>query len=361
MQVQLDVGSWGLFCGYDGRQLVLVDDKPCGPVSARKPTRAIPRRLLLDENRIAQAMRTGSALSETVSHAGEQWAVELRPVLSPRTATVLGVLAGVAKASDPLPEPPLVGVWEWEIERDSEGQPTLRRRTYWDRNLFHIYDVDPSVAQQRTGYWEAGEWASELIDQSDQMRVSSLIRDGIQDGLMGVTGKVRCLTYNIVTGYGSTSQGRRHLRLVGVIPPIEPNDDKIFLQGFSYDAPETFHDMAFEQDANAGRVDDVLRGVMALAKEPMAVIDAATLDVLMTSPSWRREDFGHVGGLGEFAIDDAGELHAFIAAAATDTVRAQSMKFALRRVDGSVQNVSITATGVRSGVEGRDAVVRLDF
>lgn len=361
MPVQLDVGSWGLFCGSDGKQLVLVDDKPCGPVSARKPTRAIPRRLLLDENRVAQVMRSGSVISETVYHADEQWTVELRPVLSPRTSTVIGVLAGVARAVDPLPQPPLVGVWEWEIERDTDGQPTLRRRTYWDRNLFHIYDVDTSVAQQRTGYWEAGEWASELIDQSDRMRVNSLIRDGIQDGLMGVTGKVRCLTYNIVTGYGTDTQGHRHMRLVGVIPPIEPDHDKIFLQGFSYEAPESFHDMAFEQDANAGRVDDVLRGVMALAKEPMAVVDAATLDVLMTSPSWRREDFGHVGGLGEFTIDDSGELHEFITAAASDTVRSQSMRLALRRVDGSVQDVRITATGVRSGVERQDAVIRLDF
>jgi hypothetical protein len=359
MQVQLDVGSWGLFCGHAGRQLVLVDDMPCGPISARKVARAIPRRLLLDEDRVALALR-GDATSETVSHADAEWTVELRPMLTPRTCSPIGVLAGVSKATDPLPAPPLVGCWEWEIERDADGRPTPHRRTYWDRDLFHIYDVNPGVAQQRQGYWETGEWANELIDQADQMRVNSSIRDGIQDGLAGVTDTIRCLTFTIVTGYGSESHGRRHVRSVGAIPPIAPEDDKILLQGFTYEAPESFHDMALEQNANAARMDDVLRGVLELAGEPMAVVDAATLDVLMTSPSWRREGFGHVGGLAEFAVDDSGKLHEFIAAAASDTEHSRSMDVALRRGDGSVQNTRITVTGVRSGTQGHDVVVRLD-
>lgn len=361
MSVQLDIGSWGLFCGNEGRQLVLVDDKPCGPSSARKFTRRVPRELLLDENRIAQAYRTGEASTETVLHCGAEWTVATRPAFSPHTSTMIGVLAAVSPADQELPPPPLVGIWEWVIERDCEGHPTPRRRTYWDRDLFRIYDVDPGVGQQRIGYWEAGEWAAELIDQSDQMRVSSLIRDGIQEGLMGVTGKIRCLTYNVVTGYGSPSRGRRHVRLVGQIVPIEPDDETIVIQGFTYEAPETFHDMAFEQDVNAGRVDDVLRGVMTLAQEPMAVVDVETLDVLMTSASWRRLDFGHVGGLAEFVIDDAGKLHDFIRSAAADSENASTMRFDLRRMDGSVQCLDMSVLGVKTGAQGQDAVVRLDF
>ena len=200
-----------------------------------------------------------------------------------------------------------------------------------------------------------------MIDQADQMRVNSSIRDGIQDGLGGVAGVFRCLTYNVITGYGSKRRGRRHLRLVGLVVPVEPEDKKILLQGFSYEVPETFHDMAFEQDANAARVDDVLRGVMVLAREPMAVIDVETLDVLTTSASWRRADFGHIGGLGEFAIDESGELHAFIRDVASDTENSQSRKVNLRRTDGTVQSVQMTVTGVRSGIQGRDAVIRIDF
>lgn len=361
MSVQLDVGSWGLFCGHEGRQIVLVDNEACGPSSARKYTRRIPRELLLDENRITHAYQTGNPLTETISHHGKEWVVVLRPILSPRSGSLIGVLAGVFPSGGRLPGPPLVGAWEWEIERNCEGQPTPQRRTYWDRNLFDLYAVNLNVAQQRQGYWEAGEWASELIAKSDQMRVNSLVRDGIQEGLMGVTGMIRCLTYNIVTGYGSESQGRKHLRLIGQIVPVEPDDDKIIIQGFSFEVPDTFHDMAFVQDVHAGRVDDVLRGVMALAREPVAVVDVETLEVLMTSAAWWLEDFGHVGGLGEFVVHDPVVLYDFIKKAAEDTENSSSMKVDLRRLDGSIQRVSMTVIGARSGVQGRDAVVRLDL
>ncbi|MFD2794624.1 hypothetical protein ACFS27_13790 [Promicromonospora vindobonensis] len=362
MPVQLDVGSWGLFCGHGGRQLVLIDDQPCGPISARKITRPIPRRLLLDQNRVTHAYQNGSATTETVTHSGTEWTVALRPVFSPRSSTLIGVLAAVSSADQALPDPPLVGSWEWEIERHPNGQPTSHRRTYWDQNLFQIYDVDPSIAQLRQdqGYWEAGEWATGLIDQTDQMRLSASIRDSIQDGLKGISGTLRCLTYSVVTGYGSSSQGRRHLRMVGQVVPVEPGDDKIVLQGFSYDAPSTFHDLALEHDA--ARVDDVLRGVMELATEPIAVVDGTTLDVLMTSQSWRRAGFGHIGGLGDFANGASGELRAFIATAAAGvTEEPRSMVVDLRRVDGSVKTVRITVTSVRSGAQGRDAVIRLDL
>lgn len=77
--------------------------------------------------------------------------------------------------------------------------------------------------------------------------------------------------------------------------------------------------------------------------------------------AWGREDFGHIGGLGEFAIDDSGELNDFIRAAAEDTENSKSMKVDLRRTDGTVQRVGMTVTGVRSGAQGPDAVIRLDL
>ena len=361
MTQQLDIGSWGLFCGQEGRQLVLIDDQPCGPVSARKVMRTVPRRLLLDETRVARAIETGQLSTETVAYRDTNWVVTVCPLSSPRTSSIIGVLAVVTRAGQPVPPTPLVGTWEWEIKRSPEGEPTPHRRTYWDRNLFHIYDVDPSVAQQRRGYWEAGEWANELIVQADQMRVNSSIRNGIQDGLHGVTGLSRCLTYNVITGYGTNRTGHKHLRFVGIVAPVNPDDEEILLRGFSYEVPSWFHDMAFEQDVNAARVDDVLRGVIELVGEPMAVLDAATLGVLMTSPSWRQLDLGHVGGFDDFVIDDSETIHNFIASADDDTEGSRSMAVQLRRADGSVQGVLLTAKGVRSGTQGHDAVIRLDL
>lgn len=365
MSVQLDVGSWGLFCGDGVRQIVLVDDQPCGPSSARKYTRRIPRELLLDSEKIAQAHRTGESVDELVDHGGQPLRILIEPKRSPRSDSPTGVLAGVFRPNE-VPAPPLVGGWEWEIELDDAGQPSMRRRTYWDRNLYTVYEVDPQVDQQRQGYWETGEWSNELIAKSDQMRVSSLVRDGIQEGLDGVgamrvTGILRCLTYDVVTGYGSDSSGSKHLRLIGHIVPVGKTDSLIRIFGFSYEAPETFHDMAFVQDVHAGRVDDVLRGVMALSRDPIAVVDVETLDVLITSTSWRDEEFGHVGGLGELAWDDDGALREFIRQGALDTEGESSMSVDLQRTDGSVQRVCMTVTGARSGVQGHDAVIRLDL
>ncbi len=366
MGAYFDVGSWGLFCGQDGRQLVLVGDEPCGPSSARKQMRRIPRELLLEEDRLAQVYRTKTGIAEKVMHDGQGWSVTVQPKLSPRSGSVVGAFAIVLPAGAATPELPLVGGWEWEIELDENLQPTPQRRTYWDRALYDIYAVEPGVDQQSRGYWQAGEWANELISKSDQMRVNSLVRDGIQEGLtgvgeMGVTGTIRCLTYDVVTGYGSEVRGRRHLRLVGQIVPVKPGDEKILIQGFSYEVPDSFHDMAFVRDVKAGRVDDVLRGVMSLTREPMAVVDVETLELLMTSTSWREGGFGHVGGLGQFTVDNCEEVQAFIRAAAEDTENSRFMQVDLRRSDGSVQSIGMTVLGVRSGVQGRDAVLRLDL
>jgi hypothetical protein len=361
-----DVGSWGLFCGQEGRQVVMIDGQPCGPNSARKQMRRVPRELLMEEDRFGRAWRTGERIDETVVREGCSWRVVVRPKLSPRSGCVIGALAAVYPANADLPDPPQVGGWEWEIELDENHQPTPRRRTYWDRELYALYEVDPVADQQSLGYWEAGQWANELIDKADQMRVGTLVRDGIQEGLTGVgkmgeTGTVRCLTYHVVTGYGSRRRGRKHLRLVGQIVPVLPDDGKVVIQGFSYEVPEAFHDMTFVQDANAGRVDDVLRGVMSLSRELMAVVDVDTLELLMTSASWRDEGLGHVGGLGRFAEDVSGDLHGFIRDAATDAEDPSCRRIQLRRMDGTALSVDMTVIGVRSGEHGRDALVRLDF
>lgn len=364
MQEQLDVGAWGLFSGPNGRQLVLVGDQPCGPTSARKHTRSLPRRLLLDEERIAQAFARGTTTVEAVEHAGQKFIVHLQPLLSPKSETVMAVLAGVCRMGEELPEPPLVGCWEWQIERNADGSPNLNRRSYWDSNVARIYDVSPDVAQQVQGYWEVGDWANELIDQADQMRLNSSIRDvvvGAQWSLASLCDKLYAITYNVVTGYGTQTRGRRHLRAVAFLPHFTAEDEHLRLLGFSHEVAASYNDMTLDHDINSARVDDVLRGVMELAKEPMAVVDTETLDVLMTSSSWRREDFGTVGGLCEVVDHESGELQTFIVDAAEDSsMRPRSMRTTLRRVNGSIQDVLMTVTGVESRL-GRDAVVRLDF
>lgn len=360
---QLDVGAWGLFCGAEGRQIVMIGERPCGPVSSRKLTRRVPRALLLDENRVAAVYQYGQEIDEIVEHNGRTWRVKLVPLRSPRSKTVVGVHAIVVRDGAELPQRPLVGLWEWVIDRQPDGQPGSKRVTYWDENLFRLYDMDPMIADKHHGCWEAGEWANQLIEPTDQMRVATSIRDGVQDGIAGVVEKVRCLTYNVVTGYGQSieNQGRRHLRLVGVIPRIYPAAENILLQGFSYEVPETFHDMAFEQDANAARVDDVLRGVMELAQDPMVVVDAETLNVLMSSAAWRRKSFGSVDSLLELHLENLDEVRQLVRAAAAQPSRHHQTTAGWVFPDGSRGSCPIVVAGVQSGQHMDSAVIRMDY
>lgn len=359
---QLDVSSWGLFCGEEGRQLVRIDDEACGPVSARKVTRALPRRLLLDENRVAQAFRTGEALTEEVTCGTTLYTIEIRPLFAPKSKTVIAVYAGVWPVNESTPEPPEVGCWEWVIEREENGSPSVRKRTYWDEGLFKIYSLDSSLAQAFPGYWDAGTWMNQLVDQADKLRLNTSIREGVHDGLAGVTGRVRCLTYHAVTGYGSSRPGRRHLRLVGHFVPVESQDMNIVLQGFSYPVPEWFQDLALEQDA--ARVDDALGAVLELAQSPIAIVDTTTFEVLSSSLVWQQEGLGHngpMGGMSNRLVGDPEIVKRFLRVAAQDVESPHSTTLDVWLSDGSVGQVTLTVLGVRGTGPGRDAVVRIDL
>lgn len=361
----MDVGVWGLFCGTDGRQLVRIGETPCGPVSARKLMRVVPRRLLLDEPRVSTAIHTGVGYADDVVIGEQVYTVVTRPVLSPHCRVPVAVMALVIEQGGVIPPAPVVGGWEWEISWDGTNIPSphTRTRAYWDRELFELYEVDPSVAQQRQGYWEAGAWTSELLAAADQMRVNVSIRDGIHDGVNGAAGVLRCLTYDVVTGYGTEQPGSKHLRLVGAVAPVSERDPVIFMRGVSYEVPSDFQDITFEGEAAGARVDDVLRGVLELSLDPIAVIDAVTMDVLMSSASWRDAAFGqisHIGQLGDFAPARKDELQRFIDQAAHITTGPLSMRLDLESPAVCPGEVVVTAIGVKSGVNGLYAVIRID-
>lgn len=323
-----------------------------GPSSARKSVTLPPRRLLLDTKVIERAFESNEAPDDTQSELdGETWAMRFRPIFSPRTNTLVGLLAAVTKDPEALPAPPLVGSWEWEIKKDAAGNPTPERRTFWDQNLFRLYDVAPGIAEQKAGYWEVGVWQNDLVAQSDQLRIFGSVRDGIREKLEGP----KPLTFHVNTGYGRDKQGTKKLRLVGWIAATHP-EGVLVLQGFSYEVPEWFSDMAFEQDA--ARVDDVLRGMMELSGEPMAVVDPDTLEILMTSPAWRAQPFGRQPLYQVLSSDAAAaELRTFLLQS-TQSETASSFNTRLNGCDALVRVTPVRA-GSTSG--DRDALVRVEL
>ena len=306
---------------------------------------------------------SGRGLEQTVRHAEQDWQVLLRPLISPVTKTIAAVQAGVWPVGTLVEEPPLIGCWEWRIARGEDGRPTLDRRSYWDENVFRIYGVDQRASVNEEGYFDVSDWGQDMVDPADQIRVNGSIRDAfVASGggdLSGLVGRLYGLTFDIMTGYGSTKRGSAHLRSLGFLAPFAAEDEKLSIIGLSHEAPRDFHEMALDQEQDAVRVDDVLRGVMELTHEPMAVVDSESLDMLMVSSAWRQQDFGHVGALTDLVRDEDG-LHELVESAANDRhMAAQSRVITVERTDGSVRQVKMTVTGVQSAV-GRDAVIRLD-
>lgn len=353
----LEPGQWGLFCGVEGKSLVYANGAPMGPKSARKAVATTPRRLLVDSGVIERAFATGEApRSTTVELDGHHWILRFIPVISPRTNTLVGLLASVQAEEDatPIPAAPLVGSWEWEIVRDANGDLTPQRRTFWNHELFVVYDVDPGVAQSKAGYWEVGVWQNELVAQADQLRIFASVRDGIRSNLQGP----RVLTFRVNTGFGKTNRGSKNLRLVGQIPKEQP-DCLLILQGFSYEVPDDFENMAWDPDA--ARVDDVLRGMLELSDDSMAVVDPRSLEVLMTSPAWRRNPFGTAGYMHDVmdTPDQVAALRAFLLAAVSGQEQGElSVTLNERNAHVTVRAVT-TQAGEAS--EEPDALIRVRF
>lgn len=347
---QLALGQWGLFTGPEGKQLVLLDGEPVGPISARKASEETLRRLLLDDERVQDAhLREQDDIVEFVEHGGEQLRVEVRQIVSPWSKTIVGVLAGVWRADDAAPEPPLVGSWEWVVAL-SDGKIT-GRKTYWNKNLFDLYEVDSEVAR-RSGYWEVDVWASDLVAENDSLRFFTSLRDGYWDEWTGV----RCATFNAIAGYGTPHRSKKHLRLVAQQGKMSDEHALIF-QGFSYAAPEIFAD---EDLAKEYPTDNALEGLLGLVTDPIAVVDPFSLEVLMTTPEWKANDFGSARSLKQIVADDPEGVRSFMidASDAGTSLSARTLRI---RTAGGARRFRASVVGMDRG-PGRDAlaIVRLN-
>lgn len=348
MSPSLGVGQWGMFTGPEGKQVVILHDEPVGPISARKVLSETPRRLLLDEGRVAEASVAPHAdISEFVECSEGAYRVEVRQIVTPWSSTVVGVLAGVWPADADVPAPPLVGSWEWIVSMDEDGHVT-GRRTFWNRSLFDLYEVSDDVARQ-SGYWEVDVWASDLIAEGDSLRFFTSLRDGYWNDWTGV----RCATFDAIAGYGTDERRKKHLRLVAQKGRMS-TDDELILHGFSYAVPEVFADRALAEEYPT---DNALTGFLEIVEEPLAIVDPFSLEVLMTNPTWRHEAYGAARSMTEILAEDAGEVRQFLMDVADDghTVRTRGL---VLRTGARTGRYRVKAVAMERG-PGRDALAVL--
>lgn len=348
-------GSWLLFVGKQARQLARVDVHPIGPVSARKITSAALRHGLLPVVAECAAGRRPSGTFPLVAH-GAEWDAHVRTVRAPKSSAVIGVLATLVPRGDRPSEPPAVGTWEWRIDLDRNGAPTPQRTTYWDRSLFDIYEVAPSVPERSAGCWEVPVWANELVAAEDQARLLGSIREGIRRDVDGV----RTLTYRINTGRGTTTTGSKQLRLLGSIGGRQP-DGTLAIHGVSHEVPTEFTEPSLEREG--ARVDDVLRGAMQLSSDPMCLVDPDSMEILMTSSRWKAVGLGRASSVIELFDERAPEIEQFIEAArrGTSTTTLPGRAW-LTSSDGTSRSVLVQACGVDARTApDMDVLVRLEL
>lgn len=349
-----DVGQWLLICGQNGDRIVRAGDVNFGPSAVRRSCTAAVRLALLPvANR---AFESGTTISTAVEHDGRPFTAVTSTIRTPLSSTPVAVQTILVEEGMPVPPRPDVGSWEWTITLDDHGEPTLERTTYWDETLFQIYNVSPDTSQHKAGCWEVGVWQQELVSQADQIRLFGLIRDGIREGICGVRG----LTFNVLTGYGTDNPGRQHLRLLGRIAS-EKRDGRMLLQGISYAVPDAFTEDAYEHDA--ARVDDVLRGVLQLCDDPLAVVDPETFEILMTSPTWRKASLMKVPSVLDLFTEHSITVRDFLEGAADDEdTREFPNTLTVRKSDGTTQDATLSVCGVRaSDGTSMDTLVRLAF
>ncbi|WIE80987.1 hypothetical protein [Curtobacterium sp. MCSS17_016] len=309
MSTTLEASQWGLFTGPEGKQLVICNGEPCGPGAARKILSETPRRLLLDEGRVERFMAgDDSNAGMIVDHNGISYRIATKPIIAPWSGTIVGVFAGVFPVDEEIPEPPLVGSWEWLIKQ--EHGEIVGRRTFWNQDLFDLYEVDSAVAEQTAGYWEVDVWASELVANGDQLRFFSSLRDGYWD-----RPGVRCASFDAIAGYGTDNRYRKHLRLVAQRGDIS-TPEQLVLHGFSYQVPAGYSDRALAEEYPT---EYALDGFMSLVQDPIAVVDPASLEVLMSTDGWKSRPFGGPRNLKETIGEDPADVRRFLLDAADST------------------------------------------
>lgn len=303
--------------------------------SARSSLDATARRVLLPAMRASYVDRRPRA--DTLRDLGRGWVIGVHPIFGPVSGHPVAMLGCYGPAGSPLPEPPLIGSWEWHVTPPGIGQ---RMRLYWTRDTFAVYDI-PAPAGDGPFWWETPQWLDEIVvdpHRTNVRRVLETFLTATSDTL---------LTHAFAARSPATGQVH-HVRLAGSRDVTAPGPD-IWLRGVtirlahasgigpSEDSPSYF-DAAF-----------------ALACDPLCAIDTVYEHLYLTSG--RFTDLGVAlpahRHLPEMCHpDDLPALRAMLKQAITCTSTLTApVRVRLKAASGGWRPVEMVGSGVRLGDE----------
>ncbi|UJW28671.1 hypothetical protein L3Q67_25740 [Saccharothrix sp. AJ9571] len=303
--------------------------------SPRSSLDVTARRILLP--RMRAACLDGLPHAQVQEDFGHRWSTAVRPILGPVSGQPLAVLGCYGPADAPLPKPPLVGGWEWQV---TPPGPEQQLRSYWSPELFEVYGN--AVPAGPGPHWrEAVQWLDEVVESTHRtgiQRVLQTLRTATSDAL-------------IIHSYAArnSSGARVHLRMAGRRDVIAPGPDT-WLRGVTMRLKSPGG-----TSSDSDKTPSYLDAAFALSRDALCAIDVLYEHVYLTSTHFA--DLGVAlpahRHLPEMCHpDDLPTLRAMLAQAAADTsVPAAAVRVRLAGVDGIWREVEMQGSGVQLTTE----------
>ncbi|MFD1045952.1 hypothetical protein ACFQ1S_10435, partial [Kibdelosporangium lantanae] len=160
-------GQWILLDA--GLRLLAIGQALYHGTSPRASLDLTARRILLPQ--LASAGADRWPRSTVTEDFGRRWIVHIRPILGAASGQLVAVLGCYGPADTQLPEPPLVGSWEWLV---TPPGPNQQMRIYWSTETFAVYGMHPPTGRG-PHWWEAPQWLDEVVAESHRPGVRRIL------------------------------------------------------------------------------------------------------------------------------------------------------------------------------------------
>ncbi|AMM22596.1 hypothetical protein AX769_20850 (plasmid) [Frondihabitans sp. PAMC 28766] len=264
----------------DVTTLLSVGNVPVNGKSPRKTLTETGRRVLLPA--LVAAMDNKRTIDVVVEHGTTQWSVTAKPIVTPDGTEIIGAYGIYGPTGTPYPPEPLIGAWQWTVDRSGNNVGELS--SLWDKNLYALHEYDPGAVSSTKG--PVGDWLTKLLPHEDRAQVKTVV----DAGLSAANGIHQLLSFGAITRLGTDNPGRKQLALTGTSVPVPGSPGVFHAYGFTREVPSPTR--VITSGLNVVNVADFTRAYFELASETAFVaIDCIQSYVFMTSPSWARLGF----------------------------------------------------------------------